>query len=133
MPPSLGLASRYEDGYLIVAVSGELDIATAPELRAYLFGLLPTASAGLVLDLSGLSFCDSRGIGVLVWARAAVDSALAVVAPHRRIARLLQITGLSDVLRVNTTVPEALRALETRIDGAASRGAHASPLEPPTP
>jgi stage II sporulation protein AA (anti-sigma F factor antagonist) len=86
---------------VLVAVDGELDYDTADDLRAILFDALDEARAAVVLDLAGLRFLDSSGLGVIVggWQRARVTGVRYVV---RRaplvIAEQFEMTGLSQVL-----------------------------------
>jgi anti-sigma B factor antagonist len=51
-----------------VTVAGEVDLATAPRLRASLVGILEDGNADAVVDLAAVEFIDASGIGVLVWA-----------------------------------------------------------------
>lgn len=53
---------------LAVHVAGELDIATAPALESALLGALESEAAPILLDLEQVSFIDSMGLRVLVWA-----------------------------------------------------------------
>ena len=72
------------DGYQVVSVSGELDIATADQAYAYLSGVIDSWPVPLQVDLSGLTFCDASGLGVL-----------ARVANHaRRVGRQLRLTSV---------------------------------------
>lgn len=57
-------------GVVVVTVSGELDIATAPHLDEYLIHLSASGHHRLVLDAEDLTFCDASGIRVLIRARA---------------------------------------------------------------
>jgi anti-sigma B factor antagonist len=79
-------------------VDGELDLATAPVLAA-----LPDGGGDVVVDVSRIRFVDSTGLSVLVQAHHAARSAgrrLVLVAPSLRVRRLLQITGLDDVMTI---------------------------------
>jgi anti-sigma B factor antagonist len=58
---------RRQRGCAIVTPAGELDLATAPQLREFLLALLP-AHPALVINLDQVSFCDATGLGVLVGA-----------------------------------------------------------------
>ena len=58
-----------EDGdSLAVRVAGELDIATAPALESALLHALDSGAASILVDLERVSFIDSMGLRVLVWA-----------------------------------------------------------------
>lgn len=52
----------------VMAVSGELELATAPQLQACIQNLHSEHNRHLQIDLSGTTFCDSTGIGTLAWA-----------------------------------------------------------------
>jgi len=86
-------------GCAIVQICGELDIATAPDLREQLLAILGDrrTPSRLILDLSKLEFMDSSGVAVLInTERRArlLGSSLALVAPQRPVARILQICGV---------------------------------------
>jgi anti-sigma B factor antagonist len=85
----------------IVTVTGELDIATSPELVAALAGLDPGYDK-LVVDLSGCSFFASSGISILLDEndRAARDGfELVIVKAPQEIQRMFDLAGLDDRLR----------------------------------
>ncbi len=95
---------------LIARVSGEMDYATDPVFRPQFKELLARGDRFIVLDLSRVSFCDSAGLSVLLGAwrqadeRGAVLMLACVPAPLRRV---LQMTGMDQVLRVYATVTDA--------------------------
>ena len=81
-----------------VAVSGELDAYTAPQLRKMLAEILDGSVTRVVVDLAATSFIDSTGLGVLVGAARKVrsqDGELVLESPVRSVHRVLQITGLT--------------------------------------
>jgi anti-sigma B factor antagonist len=86
----------------VVRVVGEIDLATAPQLRTLLGELIDAGAAQVVLDCSGLEFLDSSGIGVLVAARSRLgdDGALVLVAPPAHVRKVLDITGVVGHLTV---------------------------------
>jgi anti-anti-sigma factor len=67
---SLSTSKQDDDGSWVVRVTGELDMLTAPELTSCLAGF---DGANLTVDLSNLSFLDSRGIAALVEAHARLE------------------------------------------------------------
>jgi anti-sigma B factor antagonist len=91
-----------DNGRAVVAVRGELDLATAPQLEeALLPGLREGGSA--LLDLRGLEFMDSTGVRVIVAAHHAAQEhggslSLVRTAPDGPVARVLEISGLDAVL-----------------------------------
>ena len=83
-------------------VEGELDLATAPVLASHL-APLPDGTADVVVDVSRIDFVDSTGLSVLVQAHHTARSAgrrLVLVSPSLRVRRLLEITGLDDVMTI---------------------------------
>lgn len=117
------LTARHTDGDLALAhVAGELDIATAPHLRAQALALIEQGHRHLVLDLTGVTFCDSSGfnalIGIFRCARA-VDGTLVLAAVPDRLERLLNLSGLGALLPAHPTAAHALAA-HTRSQDAAS-------------
>lgn len=100
-------------GYgLRVTVTGELDIATAPQLRAAVAERPPPGGL-VVVDLSPVTFMDSTGLGVILRLHAALTaegSRLAVVCPDGPARLLFQVTGLEGELPLFGTLAEAERA-----------------------
>jgi anti-sigma B factor antagonist len=96
----LSVQVEWHGGRAVLSVAGELDLATAPDLRSEATVLLGAPDCGgLDLDLAALTFLDSSGIGALLEIRAAaqsrsVDVRVVDVAPGP--ARILQIAGLSE-------------------------------------
>src|ERR671910_2566933 len=84
-------------GWTVVSVYGELDVATSPSLRERLIQLVGDGSTRLVLDLQGVDFLDSTGLGTIVSAlkRARTHGGdLRLVCTEARITLLFEITGL---------------------------------------
>jgi len=120
-PDSLNIELTTEqDGKVqLFRLSGSLDVATSPTLRAALLDGAERESHAIVVDLSQLEFLDSTGLGALIGAhRRAAErkGSLRVVAPEGQILRLLRITGLLDVLQVYSSVDAALSG-EGRLSG----------------
>ncbi len=91
----------------VIAVTGELDVFTAPALEAALHESIEQGNADIVVDLSGVEFLDSTGLGVMVkalkWAREA-GGGLRVVATQERITKVFTITGLDEVMQLSGSV-----------------------------
>ncbi|MFI6338887.1 STAS domain-containing protein [Streptomyces sp. NPDC050535] len=110
----LTITTRDVDTGPVLEITGDLDHATAPELRQVVDALTLTTGQLLVLDLAGLQFCDSSGISTLLAARSlaieqGADIALASVPANT--ARILGIVGLD---RVFTIHPDAAAATARR-------------------
>lgn len=82
----------------VVVFTGELDLAVSDEAWSVLEPLTST-SAGLVVDVSGVTFIDSRGLNSLVRALRALDGGtLTLCGASERIVRLLEVSGLLDLI-----------------------------------
>jgi anti-sigma B factor antagonist len=98
-------------GWTIVSVYGEVDVATAPSLRELLIGLVGDGAVRLVLDLEGVDFLDSTGLGTIISALKRVRTHggdLRLVCTQARIARLFEITGLDKAVPLQPTVDAAV-------------------------
>ncbi|MFF4902678.1 STAS domain-containing protein [Streptomyces sp. NPDC001068] len=94
----------------VIELSGELDHHTAPEVRAALPGLDLRPGQQLVLDLAGVTFCDSSGITVLIAARnhaLAADAAIALAAVPDHVGRIFRIVGLEAIFPTHSTAQAA--------------------------
>ncbi|HEY7488543.1 MAG TPA: STAS domain-containing protein [Streptosporangiaceae bacterium] len=94
---------RVVQRWVIVAVAGELDVATAPELATHADRLVSAGRLRVALELSQLTFCDSSGLGVIVgiWRRLRrAGGEFVLVNPQERVVQLLRRTGLEGRLTV---------------------------------
>ena len=99
------------DGWQVLRLAGEVDVATAPRLRDRLVQLINEGPPKLVVDLSGLSFIDSMGLGALVSGlkRArAHDGDLRLAGASDHVAKVLNITRLDQAFVVGDTVEAVL-------------------------
>ena len=97
----------------VVRVAGEVDLTTAPELRARL-AELPDGTGTVVIDMSEVTFLDSTGLSVLVasWKRlseAGEKGGFRLVVNRPVIQRVLDVTGLSQIFSVFSTLEEAIK------------------------
>jgi len=107
----LRLDVTQRDGWSVLAVGGEVDVATAPRLREQLIALVNDQRYLLVVDLTGVDFIDSTGLGVLIGALKRVrthDGQLVLVCTERRILKVFEITGLDQVFQLVETVDAAV-------------------------
>src|SRR2546430_1179795 len=87
----------------VVTVRGEVDVYTVEELRAALDAAVATGSGEIIIDLAGLEYIDSAGLGVLVTTLRRLQQAggdLVLQAPSAGTFRLLEISGLADRFRI---------------------------------
>jgi anti-sigma B factor antagonist len=97
------ISVRDDDGTANVTVEGEVDVATAPALRDELYRLIEQGASQIVVDLSGMDFIDSTGLGVLVGAlkRAREGGGGIELRGLRPSARkVFEITGLSTAFTI---------------------------------
>jgi anti-sigma B factor antagonist len=93
---------RPERSRVVLAVTGELDVATVGDVKAELDGLRATGWEDIVVDLRGVSFIDSCGLGLLISAneRARAEGwRLWLLDGAPAIDRMLEVTGLTDRFR----------------------------------
>jgi anti-sigma B factor antagonist len=98
-----------------VAVRGELELATAPELTAALDDAIRRSRGPFIIDLSTVGFLDSSGISCLVRARALLgrdDRTLGLVCPRGDVRRVLEIAGVDELVALYTSREELAHALE---------------------
>ncbi len=97
--------------FVVVAVRGEVDIATAPKLREKLVELASQGAQKVVVDLEGVDFLDSTGLGVLVGGLKRLrshDGDLLLVCTQSRILKVFEITGLTKVFSIYESVDAAV-------------------------
>jgi anti-sigma B factor antagonist len=103
----------------IFELTGSLDIATAPTVRAALLEASERGDHRLIVDLSKLEFLDSTGLGALIGGQRRAKEFggdVRLVATEGQILRLLRITGLLKVFSVYPTLDAALKDAERVTD-----------------
>jgi anti-sigma B factor antagonist len=98
---------------------GELDLYAAPELKRRLASAIDGGKTPIVVDLTDASFMDSTALGVLLGALERLrvrDGALAVASEQPTILRILEVTGMNQVLNLHKTADGALAAVERHTD-----------------
>lgn len=106
-----GLDITERDGWVVLAVTGDLDLTTAPAFRRAVLDRVHGGARRLVVDLTPTDFVDSIGLGMLVAALKRVRShggRLVVVCPEPRVRKPLDLTQLGLVLPVVDTVDDAV-------------------------
>lgn len=96
--------------YHVVSVTGELDVYTAPQLREALAQVANDGHRQIVVDLDGLDFLDSSGVGVLVAAHEELrsdDGDLTLICTRPKVFRIFEITGLTSFFTIVNSVDEA--------------------------
>ncbi len=104
-------AAGLGDTTALLTATGELDLHAAEPLRQALMPLVDGHRSLVIVDLTDVGFIDSTALGVLVGAAKVVRSdggSFVVVSGDPRLARLLQITGLTFLFQHHKTLAEAL-------------------------
>ena len=106
----LSLDNRSAGERMVVDVGGEIDVYTAPKLRERLVDLINAGHYHLVVNLEGVDFLDSTGLGVLVGALKRVrahEGSLRLVCTQERLLKIFRITGLAKVFPIYDSVEAA--------------------------
>ena len=96
------------DRYLIT-VSGEVDLATSPELDVAIIAAIDSGTPSVVIDLTDVSFMDSSGLGVIVRALKRCREAendLDLVITNKRVLKVFGITGLDQVIPIHASIQD---------------------------
>ena len=97
-PAQLELSCRTDaDEYQVVTVTGELDIATAEQAYSYISGVIDGWPTPVSVDVSGVTFCDASGLGVLAKAARHARQAgrqLSLISARPSLLKIMRITGL---------------------------------------
>jgi anti-anti-sigma factor len=98
--PALTISERWDADVAIATVRGEIDISTVSIFSEQLGRLAGKNPQRLVIDLAGVSFIDSSGLGGFVRIRRTLPPGCLVVicSPQRRVRQLFKITGLDSVI-----------------------------------
>ncbi|MER5973603.1 STAS domain-containing protein [Streptomyces sp. NPDC002055] len=110
--------------WAVLQVSGEMDLVTSPAVRQHVHEAVADGRRSLVLDLSGVRFCDSSGVGVLIAARRLMRSC------QGRLRLILPARGAEDGSHVNRVLAAlgVRRLFEVYPDVTAAVDEAASPL-----
>jgi anti-sigma B factor antagonist len=109
------VAEHEEGGVSVIAVSGELDIASAPQLCARLDASRARRQPRLLVDLTSVDFCDSTGLRALLGAASEVRAhggRFAIVCPPGGdVARLLEVVGAAEWMAIHGDPGSGMAAL----------------------
>lgn len=102
------------EGVAVIALSGEADVYTSPRIKQEVVDLLNNGTHKLVVDLTGVEYLDSTGLGVLIGGLKRArerDGDLKLVCDNVRILRIFEITGLTKIFDIYRSESEALDKL----------------------
>ncbi|MQA95638.1 MAG: anti-sigma factor antagonist [Streptosporangiales bacterium] len=110
---SLSLSTSRRGAYVVVEVTGDLDMSTAPALREELLIILWGEGRDIILDLTGVGFADSFGVHAVVaahrWARLRGGS-LCLSSPSAQVGKVLRITGIDQRIPTFPSISAAMAA-----------------------
>jgi len=112
---SCTLDERCVDDISVVGVTGVVDMLTAPDLEKAIAEAAKSSPTAVVVDMTGVEFLASAGMGVLIAAQDELAPAVrfAVVAEGPATSRPLKLVGVTDVIDLYPTLDEALTALRS--------------------
>ncbi len=109
MEQEFRIEERVDEGFPVITVVGEIDVATAPQLRESLHRVIAQGQSTVVLDMLAVTFLDSTALGVLVGGLKRcreLGGELHVVVADARIRKIFEITGLDKVFPLATALAE---------------------------
>ena len=116
MPPEFSLSQESLDGErYVIAVRGEIDLFTAPDMKAALSEAIESGHTRIAVDLTDTTFLDSTALGVLIGAVKRLrsrDGRLTIVNVDDNIAKTFEITGLDQIFPISSTREDAIKALD---------------------
>jgi anti-sigma B factor antagonist len=104
------------DSRHVIALTGEVDLYTAPELKTQMLDVIANGSMDVVVDFTNTTFIDSTTLGVLVGGVKRLrekGGRLSIVCNDRNITKIFEITGLDRVFTIYPTRAEALERLDS--------------------
>ncbi len=113
--PQLEVEHFEDRGVHVIALTGELDLASVGEMEAALSAASAGAQPRVCLDLTQLEFIDSTGLAAVIRTHIAIGEAggaLAVACSDNPVRRTVQTTGLLEMLTVTDSREAGLLALE---------------------
>jgi anti-anti-sigma factor len=118
-PPPI-VAVTHDDDLVVVALTGEIDLANASEIEAAVLGSVPNGVRGLVLDAAELGYLDSSGVRLLLSVAGRLSwrgQGFALASPAgSRCRRVLSLAGVDGAFPIEATAPEAAARLRADVD-----------------
>ncbi len=102
---------QLESGTPVVSVTGEVDLATAPALEQTLLGVSEQRTGEVIVDLTGCSFLDARGLRALIATRERLERSnrpLALVLSNPSMLKILAITGHEEMFEIYPSLGAAV-------------------------
>lgn len=99
----------------LIAVEGELDVYTSPQLKEEIAGALTRKVCDMIIDMNGVRYIDSTGLGVLIGTLKRVrelNQRIVLVCNVEQILNIFSITGLCKILTICDCVEDAEEVLK---------------------
>ena len=93
----------------VITVSGEVDLATSPDLDVAIIAAIESGTSSVAIDLTDVSFMDSSGLGVIVRGLKRcreADKDLDLVITNERVLKVFGITGLDQVIPIHASIKD---------------------------
>jgi anti-sigma B factor antagonist len=94
---------------MVVSLQGEVDLASAPQVRRSIYDLIDQGSHRLAIDFTEVDFMDSTGLGVLIGALKRLrehDGAMVLAGIKPAVARVFEVTGLDRIFTIHGSLAE---------------------------
>jgi anti-sigma B factor antagonist len=98
-------------GFPVIELKGEIDLSTSPIFKEKLYEIVESGKSDLIIDLNGLDFMDSTGLGVLVAVLKKTSlegGTIRLVCNKRKIVKVFAITGLDKVFSIYNNLRQCL-------------------------
>jgi anti-sigma B factor antagonist len=105
---------RLDDNSYLIALTGEVDLYTAPEFKQQLLDVIGQGAKDVVVDFSDTTFIDSTTLGVLVGGVKRLrmnEGQLSLVCSDRNITKIFEITGLDRVFTIYASRDAAMAGI----------------------
>jgi anti-sigma B factor antagonist len=107
---------KLSDDVYVIALAGEVDLYTAPELKQQLLEVIGQGAKEVVVDLTDTTFIDSTTLGVLVGGVKRLrpnGGQVSLVCSDKNITKIFEITGLDKVFPIHATRAEAVETIQS--------------------
>jgi anti-sigma B factor antagonist len=107
---------KTDAGTAVIALTGEVDLYTAPELKQELVRVIDAGARGIVVDMTNTTFIDSTTLGVLISGVKRLrptGGSVELVVTDRNIRKIFEITGLDRVFSLHEERAAALQAADS--------------------
>ncbi|MFB7420612.1 STAS domain-containing protein [Streptomyces sp. NPDC056121] len=111
MHPEFAISHRDEKGWTVVEVHGEVDVSTVPRIREYVRACIEAGRHHLIVDLVGVQFMDSTGLGLFVHIGKRIRAHagdLRLVITNPNVLQIFQITNLHRSLQIYDSAKAAM-------------------------